>query len=229
MLVAVSLLVVASCGAGDDDPAGAPSTTVAPTATPVATTTAGSVDTTAGRCLVLLHGKGSTGADTVTDGDVTIIAPTGNADGWGAKQWLYFPDDEFASARQIVADSVAGCGQIILGGFSNGASFAASLYCRGETFDGRLVGVVVDDPVTDRAVDDCEPDPSVTVTLYSTGALEATATPGWQCADSDWTCQGGETIGIDAYAAALGAEARPSPFTDHQWYLDAPELSAWRT
>ncbi len=65
------------------------------------------------------------------------------------------------------------------------------------------------------------------MTLYSTGALEATATPGWSCADGDWTCEGGETIGIEAYAAALGTEALQSPFTDHQWYVDAPETAAW--
>jgi hypothetical protein len=65
------------------------------------------------------------------------------------------------------------------------------------------------------------------VTLYATGALEGTATPGWKCADADWTCEGGETIGIDAYAAALGAPVQKSPFEDHQPYLDAPELSDW--
>lgn len=213
---AVVLLTLVACGSGDDGSATAPST-------PVPTATGSS-----GRCLVRLHGKGGTGGDTVTDGDVTVIAPTGNSDGWGARQWLYFPAAEYDAARQIVADSVAGCEQIIVNGFSNGASFAAAMYCRGETFDGRLVGVVVDDPVTDHAVDECAPDPSVMVTLYSTGALEATAPAGWQCADGDWTCQGGETIGIEAYAAALGTEAQQSPFTDHQWYVDAPELSAWR-
>jgi hypothetical protein len=177
---------------------------------------------------VRLHGKGGSGGDTVTDGDVTIVSPTGNSDGWGARQWLYFPDDEYDAARRIVADSVEGCGQLIVNGFSNGASFAAAMVCRGETFDGRLVGVVIDDPVTDHAVDGCAPDPSVAMTLYATGALEATAPAGWRCADGDWTCQGGETIGIEAYAAALGAEVQASPFTDHQWYVDAPELDAWR-
>ena len=76
-------------------------------------------------------------------------------------------------------------------------------------------------------VDDCAPDPSVAVTLYATGALDATAQPGWQCADGDWTCEGGETIGIDAYAEALGTTVRPSPFTEHAWFVDAPETTAW--
>jgi hypothetical protein len=39
--------------------------------------------------------------------------------------------------------------------------------------------------------------------------------------------QGGSTIGIDEYARALGMTFRASPHHDHQWYLDAPELSEW--
>jgi hypothetical protein len=164
----------------------------------------------------------------VTDGNVTVIAPSGNAEGWGGRQWLYFPEEHYVAARRVVADSVRGCGQIIVDGFSNGASFAAAMYCRAETFDGRLVGIVVDDPVTDHAVDDCAPDPSVTVTLYSTGALEAMRPTGRQCADRDWTCEGAETIGIEAYAAALGTEILESPFDEHEWFVDAPETQAWR-
>jgi hypothetical protein len=223
------LLALAACG-GDDDAAGTPASTSAAGTAPTSSVDApGPTDGSSpgGRCLVRLHGKGGAGADPVTEGDVTIVAPTGNADGWGARQWLYFPADEYAAARQIVAGSVTDCGQVIVHGFSNGASFAASLYCHGETFDGRLVGVVIDDPVTDRAVIDCSPDPAVAVTLYATGALEETATPGWSCADADWTCEGGETMGIDAYAAALGTAPRQSPFTEHEWYVDAPESTAW--
>jgi hypothetical protein len=218
--VATSSVTVLPLGCGSADDAGS--------ATTASAAAASSAPATSGRCLVRLHGKGSSGTDTIVDGDVTIVAPTGNSDGWGARQWLYFPDDEYVAARRIIADSVAGCEQVIVNGFSNGGSFAASLYCHGETFDGRLVGVVVDDPVTDRAVDRCAPDPSVAVTLYATGALEGTAVPGWSCAEADWTCEGGETIGIDAYAEALGTEARKSPFTEHEWYVDAPEVSAWR-
>ena len=71
------------------------------------------------------------------------------------------PGAEYDAARAIVADAVEACGPIIIDGFSNGASFAAAMYCHGETFDGRLQRVVVDDPVTDHAVDGCTPDPSV--------------------------------------------------------------------
>jgi hypothetical protein len=221
-LAAVALAAAvlgAACG-DDDGGTAAPTGPAGPTG-PAVTVPAG------GRCLVRLHGKGGTGAATTTDGDVTVIAPSGNSDGWGAKQWLYFPAAEYDAARAIVADAVTGCGEIIVDGFSNGGSFAASMYCHGEAFDGRLRRVVVDDPVTDHAVDGCAPDPSVAVTLYATGALEQTAPAGWQCSKGDWTCQGGETIGITAYAAALGVPRQQSPHTDHQPYTDPPELSDW--
>ncbi len=104
------------------------------------------------RCLLQLHGKGDRGVKTVVDNGISIISPDGNAEGWGARQWLYFPDSEYTVARKVVEDAVKGCGQVIIDGFSNGAAFAAKLYCRGETLGGRLVRVVVDDPVVDAAV-----------------------------------------------------------------------------
>jgi hypothetical protein len=174
-----------------------------------------------------LHGKGGDGAETALEDGVSVISPRGNAEGWGGRQWLYFPDGEYTAARQVVEDATAGCGRVIIGGFSNGASFAAKLYCRGETFGGRLVRVVVDDPVVDAAVEGCSPDPSVGVALYWTGALEEQAQPGWECAEADWTCEGGHTIGINAYAEALGTQPEPSPFRQHQSFVDAPELSDW--
>ena len=139
----------------------------------------------------------------------------------------YFPDADYDAARNTVAEAIDGCEQVIIDGFSNGAAFAAKLYCRGETFEGRLLRVVVDDPVVDEGVLGCQPDPSVDVTLYWTGALADMAQPGWDCAEADWTCEGGITIGIDAYADALGADVLDSPFDEHQWYLDAPELFEW--
>jgi pimeloyl-ACP methyl ester carboxylesterase len=211
LVAAAAIALTPACGSSDDDAA---ASTASPSATP------------SERCVVRLHGKGGTGADSFTDGGTTVISPTGNADGWGGRQWLYFPDDRYEEARAIVESSIEGCEQVIIGGFSNGASFAAALYCRGETFDGRVRRVVVDDPVVDAAVTGCAPDPSVEVTLYWTGALDAQSGPDWSCEEGDWTCQGGSTIGLDAYAGHLGASVVPSPFDEHTWYLDAPEL-AW--
>jgi pimeloyl-ACP methyl ester carboxylesterase len=155
------------------------------------------------------------------------VSPNGNepvGDGW---EWRYFPEDRFAQAVDVVDQAATGCDEVIIDGFSNGGAFAAKLYCRGETLDGRLRGVVVDDPVVDHATEGCAPDPIVNVALYWTGALEPPAVPGWECAEGGWTCEGGTTVGIDAYAAALATEILPSPFEDHQWYLDAPELTLW--
>jgi hypothetical protein len=182
------------------------------------------------RCLVRLHGKGNHGAEPYTDANgVRVLTPNGNAEGWDDLQWLYFPNNRYNDARDVVAEAIddADCDAVLVNGFSNGAAFAAKLYCRGETFDGRLVAVVIDDPVVDAAVQGCDPDPDVAVTLYWTGGLVPPAVAGWDCEEEDWTCEGGKTIGIDAYADALDVTAKQSAFTDHQWYQKAPELAEW--
>jgi len=178
-------------------------------------------------CAVRLHGKGGGGSAASVQGDVTYLAPAGNASGWGGRQWLYSTESAYQTARAAVADVIdaAGCTRVVVGGFSNGAAFAAKLYCRGEDFGGRLVRVVVDDPVTDHAVEGCSPARGVAVTLYWTGALEGQAQPGWSCAQADWTCDGGSTIGITAYAAALGTPSVASPMREHAPYPNPPELT----
>lgn len=184
---------------------------------------------TGSRCIVRLHGKSGTGAESYVENEVVNILPEGNADGWGGRQWLYFPDDRYEEARAIVAEAIesSGCEHVIINGFSNGGAFATKLYCKGETFGGRVFRFVVDDPVPDEGALECRPAPGTEIVLYWTGALAPTAKPGWSCSDGDWTCEGGVTIGIDAYAEALGVEVQPSPFTEHNWYLDAPELEDW--
>ena len=178
---------------------------------------------------VRLHGKGGTGGETHETDGITEVLPTGNADGWGARQWIYFPDESYVEARDIVAAAAAdaGCTTLVINGFSNGAAFAAKLYCRGETFDGRFAGVVIDDPVPDNGVAGCTPSAGVPAALYWTGGLEAEARPDADCGAIDWTCDGGTTIGIEAYAESLGLDIQPSPFTEHEWYLDAPEIATW--
>jgi hypothetical protein len=182
------------------------------------------------RCLVRLHGKGGSGGGTYRSGDVTVIEPTGNAPGWGGRQWLYFAPASYASAASgvIAAVDAAGCGQVIVNGFSNGGAMAMKLYCRGETFGGRLVGVVVDDPVPDHGADGCARPGGVALTVYWTGALDHPAQPGWNCAEGDWTCEGGTTVGIGTYAANAGVAAKASPHGSHTWYENAPEIRAWR-
>jgi hypothetical protein len=180
-------------------------------------------------CVVRLHGKGGNGEALRVDGGITELSPTGNAEGWGARQWVYDSDADYARARAIVADALDGatCSRAVVNGFSNGGSFAAALYCSGEQFDGRVVGYVIDDPVPDQAVLDCTPATEVKLALYWTGALDDVATPGTDCADLGWTCAAGSLLGIDGYAEELGTATLPSPHTEHQWHRDAPEVTLW--
>jgi pimeloyl-ACP methyl ester carboxylesterase len=206
--------VVASCGGGGDS---RPSATSPPP--------------TADRCTVMLHGKGGTGGAGIVDEStgVAILRPTGNADGWGARQWRYDDGELYDQARAVVASAIdaSACTEVIIGGFSNGGAFAARLACRGEDFGGRVVGYVVDDPVPDRSTEGCTPPAGVALTLYWTGGLADTATPGWDCDDADWTCLGGVTVGIEAFAAGLGVPITPSVHDEHTPYGEAPELAAF--
>lgn len=173
--------------------------------------------------------QGQPGADAASRDGYVQISPTGNADGWGGRQWLYFPDDRYAEAVGIVRSAIdaTGCSDVVVHGFSNGAAFAASMYCHGETFDGRLRGVIVDDPVPDHGADSCSPGAGVDVAVYWTEGLDAQATPGAACGPMDWTCQGDSLIGIGAYAAALGTGVQRSPNTTHAPMDEPPEVRAW--
>jgi hypothetical protein len=174
---------------------------------------------------VSLHGKGGGGQGEWTGSDgVRHRYPSGNAPGWGGLQWLYFPESDYQATRNIVGNDIAagGCDRVIVYGFSNGAAFAAKLYCRGETFGGVVVGYVIDDPVVDHAVEGCAR-PPVNVVLYWTGAIDRP--DGWNC--GDWTCEGGSTIGIERYTAEIGIVRTPSIHTTHQQFADPPEFHRW--
>lgn len=212
VIVALASLAVA-CGGSDD----ADLVTSAP------------VDVSAERCVVRLHGKGGDGQPTIVRDGIAEVTPTGNAEGWGARQWLYFPEDEYVAARDAVSEAIdeVGCQQVVINGFSNGGGFAGKLFCNGETFGGRLVGVVLDDPVPDTGTTNCQPQAGIKVALYWTGAQDPISQPGFDCAEIDGTCEGGVTVGIEAYAAAIGVGIQLSRFTEHEWYREAPELTAW--
>jgi hypothetical protein len=142
--------------------------------------------------------------------------------------WDYYSSlAAFEEARRIVIRAVDGCDAIIVNGFSNGGAFAAKLFCDGETFGNRLIRVVLDDPVPDRAVVGCRPDPLVGVHLYWTGALDY-AHVGFSCIDAELPCQDGTAIGIAAYAACLSTSVRDSPHSTHTWFKAAPETRNWR-
>jgi hypothetical protein len=186
-------------------------------------------DVTAERCRVDLHGKGDTGANPRLEDGVAVLTPTGNGEGWGGREWRYGRpeelDDAVTSVRSVI--DAAGCTRVAVHGFSNGASFAAALICAGETFDGRLVGVLVDDPVTDDATRGCARPDDVPVVVLWTGALDATAPVGTPCADVDWTCSGDVVRGIDAFVDDLRVDVTASPYTEHRRHDDAPQPAAW--
>jgi hypothetical protein len=207
LTVTLGVIALASCGGGGDVER----------------------DVTADRCLVDLHGKGGRGGDPTLVDDVAVLRPDGNGDGWGGREWRYDDDDDRRAAIDIVRRSVEGaaCERVVVHGFSNGAAFAAAMVCSGDTLDDRLVGVVVDDPVTDAATVDCRADPAVPSALYWTGALDATAPPGTESDTVDWTCAGGRVRGIDVFAAELGVTVTASPFDDHRRFDDAPEPARW--
>jgi pimeloyl-ACP methyl ester carboxylesterase len=234
-LLVASAIVVASCGASEPS-AVAPPGTLPESADEIDTINESAVagdeadrvadDTT--RCIVRLHGKSGSGRATTSDDEgLLTVMPTGNEDGWGGRQWIYFPERRYEEARDVVSSAIAanGCGQVVINGFSNGAAFAASMFCSGETFNGVVKGYVIDDPVTDTATDGCAPTPDVDVVMYWTTAIAQP--PGTDCAVIDWTCAGGTTIDVAAYAANLGTAVTPSPFTDHQWFWDAPEITTF--
>ena len=212
--------ILVGCGASTGSGSGSDSTT-APSA--------GSSINWPSTCVVRLHGKGGDAEPARVVGDLMELSPAGNAEGWGARQWVYDADEQYAQAKAIVADALddAECSRAVVNGFSNGGAFAAALYCGGERFEGRVVGYVIDDPVPDQAVLGCDPDERVEVALYWTGALDQVATPGANCADLDWTCVGESLLGIVSYAAELGATASKSPYAEHEWHRDAPELALW--
>jgi hypothetical protein len=181
-----------------------------------------------GKCVVHLHGKSGAGARPRGAGSVTHLRPSGNAPGWGGRQWLYFPESGYQEVRSLVARAIeeSGCGQVIVHGFSNGAAAAAKLFCRTERFRDTVVGYIVDDPVPDLAVEGCRPPPGVKLRVYWTGGLD-NATDGWPCSSRDWTCEGGTTIGIARYTMLLGTTAAPSIHTKHQEYGAPPEYMSW--
>ncbi|MBS2024216.1 MAG: hypothetical protein JST92_17580, partial [Deltaproteobacteria bacterium] len=111
------------------------------------------------RCVVHLHGKGERGRTPTVAGDLVHLWPEGNGDGWGGKQWVYFPESGVGAVRAILQGAIAAahCDRVLLHGFSNGASAAAKLVCAGESFGGKLVGALIDDPVPDHSASACAP------------------------------------------------------------------------
>jgi hypothetical protein len=180
--------------------------------------------------VVALHGLGANGQPTELGIDgVRYVHPAGNADAGHGRRWSYSDDGAYAAAVEVVQRAIDenGCSRVVIDGFSNGGGFAGKLLCRGETFGGRVVGYVLDDPVTDRSADGgCARAVGVQVAMYWTGGLDF-AGPGFDCAAARWTCDGGSLVGRDAYAARIGVSVQPSVHRSHQPYVWPPEVGNW--
>lgn len=213
LLTLAIVAVLAACSSTDDS-AEMPSTTFPP-------------ELRSERCEVRVHGRSERGAAPFTAGDHVVVQPDANEpfEG-GGRVWIYDSEETFADGRERLASVIddAGCEVVALHGFSNGAAFAARLVCTGETFGGRLVGAVIDDPVSDDSSPDCQPDESVEVALYWTGSIPDEGS----CSELRWTCAGGdELIGIERFADRLGATVQQSPETEHVVHPDPPEIQRW--
>ncbi|MGE3328867.1 MAG: hypothetical protein AB7N61_26030 [Acidimicrobiia bacterium] len=173
------------------------------------------------RCFLGLHGWGYFGEDAAPPGmEADNVQPNGNIDlgYWpqyqrDAYMWVYFDDQSdyprsrFAQASFDGALSVVNlalaehdCGQIVVQGFSNGAAFAAKMYCRGETLGDRVVGYIIDDPVTDKGVDGCDPAAGMNVRLYHSTDIANTAGGGGPCRPTlTWFCDGNWRYSVSQY------------------------------
>lgn len=168
----------------------------------------GQVGPSGKKCVVSLHGKGGDGGAPWQNGDTTWLFPTGNGDGggWGPHHWEYATSTTYNQALVIITNELTphGCGQISLIGFSNGAAMAAKVFCQGQNFTNRLVGVIVDDPVPDQVVDNCAAASGVDVRLIMSNDM-GWITDGTPC-PGGWTCQG-TLYGRATYQTKLGAPA----------------------
>lgn len=122
-------------------------------------------------------------------------------------------DDLVAYLRGVLDDH--DCGPTLLYGASNGGGFAAKLYCKGEDFDGRVWGVIVDDPVPDAGVVGCSPSPNVqrSMFVHSTEVItEAERFVDNRCSQSPtleftWYCEDDTGFDLAEYEAHIGQES----------------------
>lgn len=117
------------------------------------------------------------------------------------------------------------CGPTLVRGASNGAAFAAKLYCRGETFENRVWGFFIDDPVMDEGVLNCAPSPNFTKVQFIhsrqlVGDAAATS-PNFRCTNvvGQWYCENDKTMTLSQYQNRIG---RTSVLHREYHYVDGP-------
>jgi predicted esterase len=179
------------------------------------------------KCTVSLHGAGagsigSTDWGRYNNQPVTLVQPRSPYGNF----WLYdgphnfqfdptsssdetYYNDTVTSITSVV--NAAGCnGALLLMGQSNGGAMAAKMFCRGYNFNGRLSGLILDDPVPDQAVLNCNPQNLKYKTyLYSDGLTnEANQAGGvnYRCNSmpSQWYCENDTALPRTQFEQAIG-------------------------
>lgn len=187
------------------------------------------IPTTGKRCVVFLHGAGGSG-NWVSNGDPVVVYGQGNVPnhpGGQGNMWLYFPgyryNEIIEDLYELIPDD---CKRILLHGFSNGGAAAAKIYCQGETFSNRLIGVIIDDPVMDHGTDNCNRSSGVPVVAYYTGGI--IYGPGYNCVSNGYiNCEGDTLIGMSAFASNLGITLKKSIHNTHTMWQYPPEYTSW--
>ena len=186
--------------------------------------------------MVRLHGLTGDGQSARTSGGITTLYPRGNVkwnegSGYG---WVYYDDERFPGANYDnalakVTASLGGaeCGQIIVYGFSNGGAMAAKMYCRGETLGGRVVGYVVDDPVTDAGVDGCAPAAGVKVAVFHSQYMDNQTKGNTQCRPGNsWICENNIRYLLRDYGTKIGTAGKVVA-KDHASGPYEPVVASW--
>ncbi|WP_162942016.1 hypothetical protein [Desertimonas flava] len=123
------------------------------------------------------------------------------------------------------------CGPVLVVGYSNGGGLAAKLLCQGEDFGGRAWGFIVDDPVMDDGVLECEPSPLVRHVLFTHSeelVADAEAANG-DCSVTGWYCEDNHTMPLADYEAATGYPSQlQREFHGGDGWSD-DELAPWHT
>lgn len=197
------------------------------------------------KCTAFLHGAGGYADFAETWGQynsqpVTIVFPRSpQGQFWeydGPHDFQYDPssqtDEQSYNAvvtRIKTSLSSDGCtGPLLLVGGSNGGAAAAKIYCRGETFEGRLQGIILDDPVPDQAVLNCSrQNLKFKVYTYSdelTNEANQAGGVSYRCKDmpSQWYCENDTALSRARFEQEIGfAGVRQRQFHSCTW--SAPE------
>lgn len=184
------------------------------------------------RCEMNLHWYGPGGAPGVTQADRNAPPPESSIKFWPRAPyqayWNYdgphnFTYDPGATADEQAYQSLVmylrghleqrNCGPTIILGYSNGGGLAAKLYCRGEDFGDRVFGYIVDDPVMDNGVLNCQPSSNIRKTHFIhsselSDAAAGAASIGYSCNVTTWYCEDNRTMSLTQYEARIGVDSQ---------------------